>query len=164
MHNAAPRGIFVKAKNFLYEKLFKINDTPQRVALGFGIGVFTGVLPGAGPLAALFLAFVFRANRASSLLASLLTNTWLSFAIFLLAIKTGSAIFRISWASLKSDWALAISHWHWQDLFSLPVLKIILPVLVGYLVISLSLGIISYIIALILLKNSRFLSGPCKGG
>ena len=33
----------------LYEKLVKIDDTPQRVALGFGVGIFIGNLPGVGP-------------------------------------------------------------------------------------------------------------------
>ena len=153
MNNERGKGIFLKIKTFLYEKLFKINDTPQRVAIGFGLGVFAGILPGTGPLAALFLAFVFRVNRASALIGSLLTNTWLSLVTFLLAIKTGSAIFRVSWQSLQKDWALAVSHWHWQDLFSLPLFKIILPVLTGYCIISLALGLISYMALLIILKQ-----------
>ena len=139
-------------KNLLYEKIFRINDTPQKVALGFGIGVFAGILPGTGPLAALFLALIFRANRASALATSLLTNTWLSFLTFVLAIKTGSAIFKISWQSLRSDWSMYLSHWHWQDLFSAPALKIVLPVITGYIVIALCLGIISYAVMLIILK------------
>ena len=154
MNSAKPGNMIVKVKDFLYEKLFKINDTPQKVATGFGLGVFTGILPGTGPLAALFLAFIFKANRASALLGSLLTNTWLSFVTFLLAIKTGSAIFKVSWQGLKSDWAEASSHWHWQDLFNASILKIILPVLSGYLVVSLSLGLISYLTVLIILKMS----------
>ena len=153
MNNAKPGNIIVKIKDFLREKLFRINDTPQRVAIGFGLGVFTGILPVTGPLAALFLAIVFKVNRASALLGSLLTNTWLSFVTFLLAIKTGSAIFKVSWQALKNDWAIASSHWHWQDFFSLPILKIILPVITGYLVVSLSLGIISYLTLLIILKK-----------
>jgi len=154
MNSDKPKNIIVKVKDFLYEKFFKINDTPQRVALGFGIGVASGILPGTGPLAALFLAFIFRVNRASALLGSLLTNTWLSLVTFLLAIKTGSAIFNISWQSLRNDWGAAINHWHWQDLFSASILKIILPVVSGYLVISLALGLISYIAVLVILKNS----------
>jgi uncharacterized protein (DUF2062 family) len=152
MNKGKISGIFLKIKSFLYEKFIKINDTPQRVAFGFGIGVFTGIFPGAGPLAALFLAFVFRANRASALAASLLSNTWLSFVTFILAIKTGSAIFNISWQSLKDDWVSALAHWHWQNLFSASIIKIFLPVICGYLVVSLFLGIISYAVVLAVLK------------
>lgn len=140
---------------FIYAKLFKINDTQQKVAIGFGLGVFAGILPGTGPLAALSLAFIFRANRAAALLGSLITNTWLSFVTFVLAIKAGSIIFNISWEKLQNDWAVATSHWHWQDLFSVSILEIIMPVMVGYLIISLCLGIISYVAVLIIIKKRK---------
>lgn len=143
----------IKIKDLLYQKIFKINDTPQKVALGFGIGIFSGILPGTGPLAALFLALLFRVNRASALIASVLTNTWFSFVTFILAIKIGSAIFKISWQSLKAAWMQAINNFAWKDLFSLPILRIVLPVITGYLVISLVLGVLSYIVVLIILKN-----------
>jgi uncharacterized protein (DUF2062 family) len=99
----------------LYIKLFKINDSPQRIALGLGLGVFLGIIPGTGPLAALFLALLFRVNRASALLGSLLTNTWLSIVTFLLAIKVGSFIMRLNWQSVYAD-----------------ISKAILPLIVGY--------------------------------
>jgi len=146
---------FLKLKDFLYAKLFKINDTPQRIALGFGLGIFTGNLPGTGPLAALFLALVFRVNRAAALFASLLTNTWLSLVTFLLAIKVGSAIFKISWQGLQNDWSALINHLSWQNLFQASILKIILPVVTGYLCISFCLGIIFYIVVLIIIKRTR---------
>ncbi len=155
MNKASIRGIILKIKDFLYQKLFIINDTPQKIAAGFGLGVFAGILPGTGPLAALFLAFVFRVNRASALAASILTNTWLSLVTFLLAIKTGSAIFKVSWQGLKNDWSLTLSHWHWRDLFSVPLLKILLPVICGYIIISLVLGLISYTAILLILKIRR---------
>ena len=90
--------------NLFYERLFKINDSPQKIALGLGLGVFAGILPGTGPLAALFLAFIFRANRASALLGSLATNTWISFVTFVLAIKIGSAILEVSWLDVQAGW------------------------------------------------------------
>ena len=157
-------GIFLKIKSFLYDKFIKINDTPQRVAFGFGIGIFTGILPGAGPLAALFLAFIFKANRASALAASVLSNTWLSFVTFVLAIKTGSAIFNTSWESLKSDWVSMLAHWHWQDLFKASVLKIFLPVICGYIIISFILGLVAYMLVLLMLKMNIFRLMNNKGG
>ncbi|PIR13657.1 MAG: hypothetical protein COV50_05635, partial [Flavobacteriales bacterium CG11_big_fil_rev_8_21_14_0_20_35_7] len=63
-----------------------MNDTPQRIALGLGLGSALGMLPGTGPLAALFLAVVFKVNRASAFLGSLATNIWLSLVTFLLAL------------------------------------------------------------------------------
>ena len=141
--------------DLLYVKLFKINDTPQRIALGFGLGVFTGILPLTGPLAALFLAVIFRVNRASALLASLLTNTWLSLVTFLLAIKTGSAIFKVNWQSLQRDWSILINHLSWQNLLRASALKIMLPVMTGYLLISFCSGVLAYAVVLIVIKKIR---------
>ncbi len=120
----------------LYIKLFKINDSPQRIALGLGLGVFAGIIPGTGPVAALFLAFIFRVNRASALLGSLLTNTWLSFVTFILAIKVGSAIMHLDWQVVRQGW-------------------ILFPVILGYFIVSFSLGILVYLVTLIILKICR---------
>src|SRR3989338_11447506 len=94
---------FKRLLKFLYLKLFKINDTPQKIALGLGLGVFAGIFPGTGPAASLFLAFIFRANRASALIGSMLTNTWLSVVTLLLAIKLGALMFGIQWEEIQNN-------------------------------------------------------------
>jgi len=137
----------------LYIKLVKINDSPQKIALGLGLGVFSGIFPGTGPLAALFLAFFLRANRASALLGSLLTNTWLSFVTFLLAIKLGSGLFGVDWQKLYADWASFLRGFNWSVLFKLSILKIILPVMVGYLLIAFCLGLLVYLTTFLVLKG-----------
>lgn len=139
----------------IYLKLFRINDSPQRIALGFGIGVFLGIMPGTGPIAALLLAFVCRVNRASALLGSLLTNTWLSLATFFLSIKIGSVILDLNWHKVQDNWLLFIKSFHWQQLFKLSVLEMILPVLIGYLVISFCLGLLAYLTALVILNIKK---------
>ena len=141
----------MKKSRFIYEKLFKINDTPQKIALGLGLGVFSGILPGTGPIAALFLAFILRANRASALIGCLLTNTWLSFVTFILAIKAGSAILGINWQDVRQDWNYFLREFSWLHLFKLSVLKIILPVIVGYFVIAFCLGFFAYLVTLIII-------------
>jgi len=145
----------LRLKDFFYEKLFKINDTPQRIALGLGLGVSLGILPGTGPFAALFLAVIFKVNRASALLGSLLTNTWLSFITFLLALRIGSAIFRVSWVALKNNWNVLLADFHWNYLFKASFFEIIMPVLVGYILIALSLGIFVYLVSLIVIRKIR---------
>ena len=40
------------------DKLLGINDSPHRIALGIGLGLFLGVLPGTGVIAALAVAFI----------------------------------------------------------------------------------------------------------
>lgn len=141
--------------NVLYTKLFRINDTPQRIALGLGLGVFSGILPGTGPLASLFLAFVFRANRASALIGSLFTNTWLSFLTFFLALKIGAATFGTKWQEVKQGWDSFLNGFQWSSLLKLSALKIISPLIVGYLEIASCLGFLVYLSTFIALRYIR---------
>jgi uncharacterized protein (DUF2062 family) len=129
-------------------KLVGIHDTPQKIAQGFGLGVLLGIFPFVGPIASLVLATLFRINRASALLGSLLTNTWLSVATFLLAVKVGSAVFGIDWKNVCQNWNSLKANADWLDLFKLSALKIAFPVMLGYLIISLLAGILAYLITL----------------
>lgn len=138
-----------------YQKLFRINDTAQKIALGLGIGVFAGIIPGTGPLASLFLAFLLRANRAAALLGSLLTNTWLSIATFLLAIKLGSGIMGVSWQGVRNDWLMLLQDFRWINLFKISVLKIILPVIAGYFLVAFCLAVAVYLITLVILVRIK---------
>ena len=141
--------------NNLYQKLFKINDTPQRIALGLGLGSALGMLPGTGPLAALFLAVVFKVNRASALLGSLATNTWLSLVTFLLALRVGSAIFGVNWETLKNGVKILFSDFHWSYLFKASFFEIIMPLLVGYFLIALVFGLLVYLVSWLVIKKIR---------
>jgi len=126
--------------NKLIQHLVGISDTPQKKALGFGVGVFLGILPGTGPIAAFVTASFLHLNRASALLGSLLTNTWLSFVTFIAAVKIGSYLLRV-------DWQQSLQYWRSG--------KIILPVILGYLIIALFAGLIGYLTALIAIKLIR---------
>lgn len=148
-------GFLKKSFWFLYNRLFKINDTPQRISLGFGVGVFLGIIPGTGPVAALAAALIFRLNRASALLGSLLTNTWLSIATFLLSIKVGSAVMRVEGQQLQGDWLLFLKGFNWANLLKVSVLKIILPVIIGYIIVAFCIGFLAYLITLIIFTQGR---------
>jgi len=149
------RNKILRSLKFIYIKLFRIHDTTQRIALGLGLGVFLGIIPGTGPLAAIFLALVFRVNRAASLLGSLLTNTWLSIVTFLLSIKVGSAIMRVSWQDTRQNWIEFLKNFRLRDLWQLSTLKIIWPVIIGYLVVAFFLGAATYLIALIIVRQKK---------
>ena len=124
----------------IYEKLFKIDDTPQRIVLGFGLGVFLGIFPGTGPVAAIFLAVLFRLNRAAALIGSLLTNTWSSIIVFLLAFQLGSFIMGSRQQDISGDWGYFLRTFRWMDLFKFSTLKVVLPVIMGYILIGLIFG------------------------
>ncbi len=144
---------FKKIINFILAKLFRINDSPQKVALGVGLGVFAGLMPGTGPLAALFLAFIFRANRAAALMGSLLTNTWLSLVTFILAIKTGAFVLKMNWQEVVQKGQMLIKDFSWVRFFKLSFSDVLLPVTVGYLIVGLVLGIFCYVVTLLVIKK-----------
>lgn len=148
--------MFKKIISFAFAKLFKINDSAQKIALGVGLGVFSGLLPGTGPAAALFLAFVFRANRAAALLGSIFTNTWLSLATFVLAVRAGSVILKLRWQEVHQQARGLMRDFHWAKFFKLPFLEALSPVIIGYIIIGLFLGIISYLITLFILRRNSY--------
>jgi len=143
-----------KITNFIVAKLFKINDSAQKIALGVGLGVFSGLIPGTGPAAALFLAFVFRANRAAALLGSILTNTWLSLVTFILAVKLGSVVLGRHWQEVYQKAQGLIRNFHWGSFFKLSFLDVALPLIMGYLIIGIFLGLISYLAVLLISRKS----------
>ncbi len=139
----------------VYIKIFRIHDTPQRISLGLGLGVFLGILPGTGPIAAIFLALLLRVNRAASLLGSLLTNTWLSLVTFLLSIRVGSSIMGIDWHETQDNWIYFIRNFKSVDLLRLSALKIIWPVIIGYFIVSFCLGLRVYLITLPIINKLK---------
>lgn len=144
-----------KIFRLIYEKLFKINDTPQKIALGFGIGLFAGIFPGTGPVAAIFLALLLRTNRASTLIGVLATNTWLSFLVFPLSLQIGSVILKTDWRAVYNESLLFLQNFRWLNLFQLSFLKIILPMIIGYTIIGLVLGLAGYLATLITFKRLK---------
>ncbi len=146
---------FFNIFNSAMAKLIGISDHPQKIAIGLGLGAFLGVLPGVGPLTALALAAFFKVNKASALLGVLITNTWLTFVTFVLSIKLGSAIMHLDWHQLYQEWLLFIKHFHWSDLFKTAILKMVFPVVVGYLIIGFVFGLCIYLVSLVIIARFK---------
>ena len=139
----------------LYSQLAKVNDSPQRIALGFGVGVFLGIFPGTGPVAALAAAYLFRINKATALLGSVLTNTWLSVVTFLAAIKTGAFVLGVRWQDIYDQSKGLFSHFQWNIFFNVSVLNIVLPVMIGYTVIGFLCGVVGYTVVFFILSRRK---------
>ncbi|MBN1913486.1 MAG: DUF2062 domain-containing protein [Candidatus Omnitrophica bacterium] len=139
----------------LFLRLFRIDDTPQKIACGFGLGVFMGIFPVTGPLAALFFSWLFRINRASALLGSLLTNTWLSVLTFAVSVKISSFIFKKEAGRSFWQWAEFLRRLKLKDLFNLSVLKFLLEVILGYLLLAFFTGFLVYLVSLLIIKLRR---------
>ena len=147
MANRPVRGCMSRLFKAVYLKIFRINDTPQKIALGMGLGVFMGVIPGTGPIAALALAFLLKANRASALLGSILTNTWLSIPVFLLSLQAGAFLTGVNYGDLNERWSLLVKDFHWAALLDIGIYKFLIPILAGYALISFLIGAIAYVLA-----------------
>lgn len=156
------QNLFGKIKTFfksLYDKLAHINDSPQKIALGFGLGVFLGILPGSGPVAALALSFLFKVNRVAALAGSLLTNSWLSVVTFVLAVKIGSALTDQSWVGVYDKCKLILQDFHLKDLQHGVVIDILKPLAIGYVCVGLLAGVFSYLLALGMITGKNKITG-----
>ncbi len=139
----------------MYLKLFRINDTPEKIALGFGLGVFMGIMPFLGPVAALGLAFILRVNSTSAFLGGLLFNTWISLLTLFLAIKIGAAVMGIEYAKLQQSWDNVFKDFKWEKLWALPVHDFLIPIVLGYMIIALALTIPLTILVYVIIKKVK---------
>lgn len=145
-----------KIKSFfqnIYKQILGMDDSPHHVALGFGVGVFLGILPFTGVVAAVALAVIFKFNRAAALLGSVITNTWLSVVTFFIAGRIGCVILGYDWESIVSQAKHVIFHFTWDGLFKTATLEILAPLFLGYLIIGALCGLLSYWIILTVLKK-----------
>lgn len=146
---------FKKFFSSVYQKIVGINDSPHKIAGGFALGVFLGILPGAGPMASIVLAYFLQVNRAAALAGSLLTNAWFSVVTFALAVKIGAFLTGTSWQELYADAKELVNPFHWQKFFDESALSILKPVLFGYAAVGLIAGVIVYVIVLMIVSAYR---------
>ena len=94
----------------LLKKLLRIEDTPERTALAFSIGIFLGFSPflGLHTLTGLALAFLFKLNRVAILLGVWSNTPWWLVPYYTLATWLGMWVvrFRIDSATLEGMFQL----------------------------------------------------------
>lgn len=161
-HKTKPKFKFLRVIKLAFREALRSKESAQRTAIGFGLGIFLGILPGTGPMAAVFSAVIFGLNRLSALLGSLLINTWINFVTFLFAIKIGSAIMGLKWQEVYDETLPVFKNFQFHHLLKLSAVKIILPLVVGYFIIALCAGLFGYIIALIIVKSAKRIKHPIR--
>jgi len=79
---------------FIYLRLVRQNDEPDKVAKGVGLGVFLGVFPtfGVGAILAVLIATWVRWNRASAALGTLIMNPFFSPFFVSLSVLAGNLL------------------------------------------------------------------------
>jgi len=159
------KNVVTRYLKFFYLKLFRIHDTPQKIALGSGVGVFLGIFPGTGLIAAIFAAAILKVNRAACILGAVFTNTWLSIFIFISALKIGAYITGQDWLGVREKWLALLKAFHWRSLFSSTFITVIFPVMAGYFIIAVIMGFVVYlgIIVFLTIKNRKGVKNENKG-
>jgi uncharacterized protein (DUF2062 family) len=143
-----------KIKNF-FRKFFLIDDSPHKIAAGAALGIFLGIIPGEGVLTTLVLASFFGLNRLSATAGVLATNMWTTVFVLPAAASIGSFLFHDNPEALINNFHSSY-HLGWKYFFSKIIfLDLVLPLAIGYLIISLLLALAFYFLIYFLLKYNK---------
>lgn len=144
------------------QKLVSLDDSPQRIALGFAVGVSLAFSPllGLHTVLGLLIAFAFGLNRFAVLVGVFVNNPWTLLPIYGLATYVGGllvgfppsmpvaalgfgVIFQTRfWVEVAGAWAF------WK------------PLLLGSAILSFTAGALSYLIVLLVVTRAK---GTGKG-
>ncbi|MDA2926885.1 DUF2062 domain-containing protein [Acidobacteria bacterium AH-259-G07] len=135
--------------------LLLVQDTLERTALAFSLGVFLGFSPliGLHAILALIVAFAFRLNKVAVLIGASINNPWTIvpyysfatwFGIQLIGVPEGISLPQVGLSHLLQGefWTWLLSQW-----------RLLIPAFLGSLVLCTILSLFSYALALILLKR-----------
>ena len=146
----------------LVKILLHIEDTPERTALAYAIGIFLGFSPFLGfhTLAGLAVAFLFRLNRVAILLGVWSNTPWWIAPYYMAATWVGMWVMgvRIDWPKLKEifQWGVDqgfLASGFWSRIASQSGL--LLSFGIGSLVLATLLGLIAYPFSLKWIKFYR---------
>jgi hypothetical protein len=145
-----------RARKFL-GRLLVLDDTPERIARAFALGVFLAFSPLIGLHIFLGFGFAFLCglNRVALFLGLFINNPWTVFPIYVAGTYLGGLLIGfpqmpampdIQWQMLWSSafWGQVAGQWH--------VLK---PMILGSFVLSISLSAMAYFAVFCLIKQSR---------
>jgi uncharacterized protein (DUF2062 family) len=146
----------------LIKKLLHIEDTPERTALAYAIGIFLGFSPFLGfhTLAGLAIAFLFGLNRVAILLGVWTNTPWWIVPFYMIATWVGMWItgFWIDWATLKEIFQLGedrgfMSSDFWSHIAS--QWGLLLSFVIGSLILCTLLSFVAYPLSLKWIKFYR---------
>ena len=118
-----------------------VKDSPRKIALSFGVGIFLGMSPllGLHTLLGILAAWVFRLNKFVTIVGVYVTNPWTIVPIFTFATWLGGRL-------LGLEHILPDINWHSIGISELirdlePILP---PFIVGSVFLGLVCGVIGY--------------------
>jgi uncharacterized protein len=150
----------------LVKKLLHIEDTPERTALAYAIGIFLGFSPFLGfhTLFGLAIAFLFGLNRVAILLGVWTNTPWWIVPFYMVATWVGMWVtgFWIEWTTLKEifQWGTERGLMNsnlWERITS--QWGLLLSFLTGSLILCTLLGVVAYPLSLKWIKFYRLKRG-----
>jgi uncharacterized protein (DUF2062 family) len=151
-----------KVAHFI-KRLLALDDTPERIAKAFAMGVFLAFSPllGLHVFLGFTLPFVLGLNRIAFLLGVFINNPWTLIPIYAAGTYLGGLLMgfppqptlpNFEWHSLGDAgyWVQLVRHWH--------ILK---PMVLGSFVLSAILSVFSYFAALYMIRQRRTRREKC---
>jgi uncharacterized protein (DUF2062 family) len=139
-----------------FHAVFHVQDTPHRIALAFGMGVFIAFSPllGIHTGLALGLAFLFRLSRVAILAGAWTNNPWTLAPMYMAGTALGCGVLGVSPESLESiDWTLHGRAFYaalWEG-----VRPLVVPFVVGNTLLGVIAGALSYVVVRSLLERRQ---------
>lgn len=137
------------------KKFFLIDDTPHKVAAGFALGIFWGIMPGEGVCTTIIVASILRFNRLSATAGVLASNMWTTFVVLPFAATTGGFLFKVSPEFLIKQFNETY-HLGLKYLFTETIItEILTPFAIGFLIVSFLISLFFYFGLYFLLKYGK---------
>jgi uncharacterized protein (DUF2062 family) len=131
----------------LVEAFLRLEDTPQRIAAAFGVGVYISFHPlfGLHTLMALAIAFAFRLSRAAVLVGIYLNNPWTMAPMYIAGTTLGCWILGVPLDGLTAiDWDFG-DRGFYKILF-VSLKPYLWPYVVGNTILGIACGGIAYVV------------------
>jgi uncharacterized protein len=132
------------AKNYV-RRLFALEDTPERIALGFAVGVFISFSPllGLHTVIGVLVAAAFGLNRVAVITGLWINNPWTMLPIYSVATYLGHKLMGFPGSALPQ--------WHWHDILQLHFWvqlfqhdQVLKPLFVGSMILALFAAGLAY--------------------
>jgi hypothetical protein len=127
--------------------LLHVEDSPHRIALAFGVGVWIAFFPivGIHTVLALGIAFAFRLSRAAILVGAYVNNPWTLAPLYLAGTVLGCALLGVSTDGLAGiDWSL-----HGRAFYANLILHLkpyLWPFVLGNTLLGVVGGVVAYVV------------------